>query len=226
MSVCGRYQLNSEPTVLQTFLGGFFLSQHQPRYNIAPTQRAPVLRLESGKPVCRDLRFGLIPSWSQSPPEQPLVNARSESVFEKPSFRGSMQFQRCLVPATGFYEWEKGSGGKSPFLVRRKTQSLFHFAGIWATWQAPGQRIESFAILTRSAGPRLSEIHHRVPISVEPDFWEAWLSPNTSKFAIESFLGQADEDRWDAEPVSQRVNSVRNDDPQCEQPRAVQQSLF
>ena len=224
--MCGRYQLTSEPTALQAFLGGFFLSQHQPRYNIAPTQRAPILRLESGKLVCRDLRFGLIPSWSQAPPDQPLVNARSESVFEKPSFRGSMQYQRCLVPATGFYEWEKGSGGKAPFLIRRRLNDIFYFAGIWAAWQAPGQRIESFAILTRTAGAALSKIHHRVPIAVGADFAEAWLSPATSKYVIESFMGKADEDMWLPEAVSQRVNNVRYDDPDCEKPRAVQQNLF
>ena len=224
--MCGRYQLKSEPTTLQMFLGGFYLSQHQPRYNIAPTQRAPILRLESNKLVCRDLRFGLIPSWAQTPPDQPLVNARSESVFEKPSFRGSMQFQRCLVPATGFYEWEKGSGGKSPFLVRQADAPLFFFAGIWSAWQATGQKVESFAILTRSAGPRLASIHHRVPITVNATFKDAWLSPQTSKYAIESFLGEVDGDNWAPEPVSQRVNSVRHDDPECELPRAVQQTLF
>lgn len=224
--MCGRYQLKSEPSALQLFLGGFYLSQHQPRFNIAPTQRAPILRLESEKLVCRDLRFGLIPSWSQSPPEKPLVNARSESVFEKPSFRGSMQFQRCLVPATGFYEWEKGSGGKSPFLVRRPNEPIFFFAAIWASWQAPGQKVESFAILTRTAGPRLSAIHHRVPITVDAEFRDEWLSPHTSKYAIEAYLGKVDEDQWLPEPVSQRVNSVRHDDPECELPRAVQQSLF
>ena len=224
--MCGRYQLKAEPNVLQEHFGAFFLSQHRPRYNIAPTQLAPIIRMEGDKLAIRDLRFGLIPSWSQSPPDTPLVNARSESVFEKPSFRSSMQFQRCLVPTTGYYEWKKSGTQREPFLIRHATDTLFTLAGIWASWQDRAQRIESFSILTRSAGKALSTIHHRVPVLVEPNARSQWLSKETSKYHIEAFLGESDHDDWSTEAVSARVNHVKYDDAACEAPRAVQQSLL
>lgn len=224
--MCGRYQLKGNADALQSYFGGFMMAQHQPRYNIAPTQSAPIVRSEQGRRVIKDLRFGLIPAWVQQTPDQPLVNARSESVFEKPSFRGSMQLHRCLVPATGFYEWQKGQKPKQPFLIKRSDQPLFAFAGIWASWQAQAQRIESFAIITRPAGQTLESIHHRVPVTIEPEFYDTWLSPNTSRFTIEACLLAPDDDEWHYSAVSQRVNQVRHDDPQCEGPRAMQQSLL
>ncbi len=224
--MCGRYQLKSNSEALQAYFGGFMMVQHDARFNIAPTQRAPIVRSEENRRVIRALRFGLIPAWVQSPPEQPLVNARSESVFEKPSFRGSMQHQRCLVPASGFYEWQKGAKPKQPFLIKRPNAPVFAFAGIWASWQEHGQRIESFAIITRQAGKKLDSIHHRVPVIIAPDIYETWLSPDTSKFTIEACLNGADDDEWEYAAVSQRVNQVRHDDPECEAPRAVQQQLF
>ena len=224
--MCGRYQLKSEPDVLQTLFDGFLMSGHRPRYNIAPTQLAPIIRIEDGKLVFRDLRFGLIPSWAQEPPSTPLVNARSESVFEKPSFRSSMQFQRCLVPATGFYEWQKNGSSRDAFLIRMEDSPVITFAGIWASWQDRAHRIESFAILTRSAGSQLSKIHQRVPIAIKANNQDLWLSPETSKYSVEALLGEPDGDHWQIEAISARVNDVRYDDPSCEAPRAVQQSLF
>ena len=224
--MCGRYQLTLSSETLQQFLPGFELSAHQPRYNIAPTQHAPVIRVESGKRVYRQLRFGLIPAWAPEAPVPPLINARSESVFEKPSFRSAIQHQRCLIPATGFYEWGGRNGQKLPYLAKRDEAELLLFAGIWSRWQKVGERIDSFAILTRSAGEKLSEIHNRVPILLQEKDATVWLDDQASKFAIESIMKTADDDHWRLYPVSERVNSVKNDDPECELPRAVQQTLF
>ena len=224
--MCGRYQLKASSDEIQEYFGGFMMTQHQARYNIAPTQLAPIVREEDGRRVIRALRFGLIPSWVQRPPEQPLVNARSESIFEKPSFRSSMQYQRCLVPATGFYEWQKGQRAKHPFLINRPSGDIFAFGGIWARWQEHGRSVESFAIITRPAPSRLESIHHRVPVLIDKTFYNAWLSSSTSKFSIEACLAQPDDGAWETLAVSQRVNQVRHDDPLCESPRAEQQQLL
>lgn len=187
-----------------------------PRYNIGPTQPIVTIRQEMGRRVLRLVRWGLVPGWVKDPQQFTLlINARAETVLEKPSFRGAMRHHRCLLPATGYYEWRREGGQKQPFYMRPKSSELFAMAGLWAEWSGPdGNLIDSGAILTQPANEALSGIHHRMPIVITPDRFDDWLNV-TQIDAPEAhrMLLPVPEDFFEAIPVSSRVNHIRNDDP-------------
>ncbi len=216
--MCGRYSLTTpEEAMRQLFdlpaamLGAWA----QPRYNIAPSQIAPVLRrtAKGAAPELVGMTWGLIPSWSRDRTGG-QINARSETAAEKPSFRDAYRHRRCLVPTDGFYEWQKIAGGKQPYWISRADGAPFVFAGLWESW-SDGQSAEivSFTILTTEASEALRPIHHRMPVIVGAQDFNLWLdpgeTPSTELFAPE----QAPQ--LQARPVSRRVNSPRNDDPAC-----------
>ena len=188
----------------------------RPRYNVAPTQLAPVITNESERRIAL-FSFGLIPSWAkQRSVASKLINARSETVREKPSFRDAFVRRRCVVPVTGYYEWQKTPGSKrsTPTLVQRKDGEILPLAGVWESWVSPdGEVVESFAILTCDAQGFVRDIHDRMPVALRPDDVEAWLSPEAR-----TKLGAPEAD--DVEPleariVSSLVNSPANDGPEC-----------
>src|SRR5262249_53981906 len=148
-----------------------------PRYNVAPTQPVPIVRLVEGKRQFALVRWGLIPSWVKDPRAfSLLINARGESVCDKPAFRTAMKRRRCLFPADGFYEWKQQGTGKHPYFVRPKSGGPIAFAGLWETWTGPnGEEQETAAIMTTRANRTLSTIHDRMPVIVEPAAFDLWL---------------------------------------------------
>lgn len=243
--MCGRFCLTSP---LESVVRAFGLESVQtnlpPRYNIAPTQAVVVLRLadeDSGTGVpagTRQLvvmRWGLVPGWMKAmPQERPLINARVETVHEKPAFRGAYRHRRCLVPADGWYEWrESAGGGKRPFLIQPEAAEFrpFAFAAIWERWHGPGAEnwLESVAILTRDADPAIAGIHARMPVVLAAEDHEPWLKgPRPVNGLALSGLRLADSQGWAIRPVSSRVNSPAYDDAEllAPLPESSQPCLF
>jgi putative SOS response-associated peptidase YedK len=223
--MCGRYTLTQEQEALDAALGVEGLLHPRPRYNVAPTQEAPVIVGSSSGPVGAVMRWGLIPSWAEDPRMgSRMINARSETVDRKPSFRVPFQRFRCLVPADGFFEWKEEGGRKVPFLIRLPSGEPFTFAGLWDRWSDPeGASIRSFTILTREALPVLAPLHPRMPVILPQEARDAWLDPGTPVPELMALL-QADcgggegAGGFEVTAVSARVNSPRNDDPGCVAP--------
>lgn len=216
--MCGRYTLTAPPEEVQALFEAAEAHPAPPRYNIAPSQ--PMLIACEDPPGVRRLvlaRWGLIPGWVKDPSKMSLLfNARSESAAEKPSFRGAMRHRRCLIPASGFYEWQKRKGVKSrPFFIRPAQGGLVAFAGIWEDWSDPqGGVIDTAAILTTSANARLSPIHERMPVVIAPEDFAMWLDTRSVDVATAvSLLRPAPDDLFEAIPVGERINTVANDDP-------------
>jgi len=217
--MCGRYTLiaNAEAIRILFELPEFDQRLVVPRYNIAPTQ--PIMVVHEG-PKGRELipvRWGLIPWWAKDPKTLPLmINARAEGIAEKPAFRDAFKYRRCLVPASGFYEWQKrGKGTKQPYLARPNgSDAPIAFAGLFETWHGPdGSEIDTATIVVTDANAPLMPIHERMPVIVEPKNFETWLSPETTPAEAAALLKPAPDDLLTLAPVSARVNSADNDDP-------------
>ena len=188
------------------------------RYNIAPTQRVAAVRqqAETDRELVQ-LRWGLIPSWAKDAAiGSSLINARSETAAKKPSFRSAMRKRRCLIPADGFYEWRRVGGEKQPYLIGLLDDAVFAFAGLWEAWDKGGERVESCTILTTSANELLKPLHDRMPVIVAPADYAQWLDPAIVDPAeVQPLLRAYPPDQMRYYPVDSRVNSPRNDDPQC-----------
>jgi putative SOS response-associated peptidase YedK len=212
--MCGRFVITSAPEALRRLLGYKEQSNFPPRYNIAPTQPIPLVRLEQGERHFALARWGLIPSWVKDPKEfSLLINARLEGVVGKPSFRAAMKRRRCLIPADGFYEWKKEATGKRPYFIRGRNREPFAFAGLWETWvDRDGGEIETAAILTCDANRTLAPIHNRMPVIVPKEQFDTWLDCDRidSKQAA-AIVGPAPDDFLEAYEISTRVNSMKND---------------
>ena len=214
--MCGRYSLIAEANELQLFdLLDLDERLVPPRYNIAPTQPIVVVREGDNGRELVPMRWGLLPSWVKDPDDFPLlINARTEGIAEKPSFRAAFKRRRCLVPASGFYEWQAAGGKtKQPYWIRPENGGLIAFAGLWETWiGADGSEIDTAAIVTREANAALQPIHHRMPVLIEPADFALWLSQDADPKAAEMLLTAAPDERLSAVPVTTRVNRVVNDD--------------
>jgi len=189
-----------------------------PRYNIAPTQKVPVARLDKDDhPIISLVHWGLIPSWVKDAlMGNRMINARAETAADKPAFRTALARRRCLVPADGFYEWKKTGSHKQPMFIHRRDDGLFCFAGLWERWHNPtGQDIDSMTILTTEPNALMREIHDRMPVILEPADYEAWLKRDTPAAQVQSMLKPIAADDFMADPVSSRVNSPAIDDPAC-----------
>jgi len=216
--MCGRYLLISPVEAMRRLfdVGGFL--NLPPRYNIAPTQEAPVVRLErDGGRELVPLRWGLIPSWVKDPSiGNRLINARGDTVADKPAFRTAFRQRRCLVPADGFYEWQARPGGKQPYRIGLADDGLFAFAGLWEWWKSrEGESLETYTIITTDANDLLRPIHGRMPVIIDEGDHARWLDPKTAPAAAKELLNPFPSERMRAVPVSRRVNNVRNDDPDC-----------
>ena len=222
--MCGRYTLTVTPEMLRKLFGFDVTPNLQPRFNIAPTQTAPVVRPDPGGGRRLDLlRWGLVPSWSKDMSgAAKLINARGETVAEKPSFRAAFAGRRCLVPVDGFYEWRKEGEVKQPFRIGFRGGAPFAFAGLWENWTAPagaanaGETVETFCIVTTEANEKIRPIHHRMPVIVDPAGYDAWLSGSPAD--ARALLRPFPPDDMAFYRVSVRVNSVRNDDAECVAP--------
>jgi len=215
--MCGRYTLTLDQEALQVALGVEGLVHPTPRYNVAPSQEAPVIATNEGKPAGRRMRWGLVPFWADDPSiGNRLINARSETAHRKPSFRHAFRKGRCLVPADGFFEWKKAAGGKIPFWVHMESREPFAFAGLSERWSDPeGETLETFTILTTDANEFLRPIHDRMPVILPRSQWEAWLDPGAAEEHLRSLLVPYPSDSLSVKEVSRRVNSPANDDPGC-----------
>ena len=189
------------------------------RYNIAPSQEILAIRTapEAGRPEWVMLRWGLVPFWSKEPGgKRPLINARAEGIEAKPSFRGPVRHRRCIVPASGFYEWRRQGTGKQPYFVRPAEDEVFALAGIWDHWEGKqGEVIESVAIITTSANELMQPIHDRMPVILEKDDLADWLAPQTELDKALPILKPFPSEMMVAHPVNRVVNSTRHDGPEC-----------
>jgi putative SOS response-associated peptidase YedK len=220
--MCGRYSFTADLDQTLAHFQAVPLVRLEPRYNIAPTQPIPVVRENLDNHQCELtlMHWGLIPSWSKDPNiGARLINARSETVAEKPSFRNAFRRRRCLIPATGFYEWQKLTKGKQPFNCCRDDSSLFALAGLWETWQGPnGEEIESCTILTKAADELMQPIHDRMPVVVPPAEYQSWLDAQTNPVHLNALIKAATLQGMVLYPVSAKVNRAQYDAPDCLEP--------
>lgn len=213
--MCGRYELHTHPAALALAFGLATPPSLKPRYNIAPMQDVPVVRLShTGERELAHVRWGLVPRWAKDPAiGSKMINARSETLAEKPSFRTALKKHRCLIPADGFYEWKVVAGAhKQPIHIGMKDGSPFAFAGLLERWLSPeGQVLDTCTIITTQANAMLAPMHDRMPAIVAPALYSRWLDIDVNDFADIFAPFPADAMKW--YPVSTRVNAVRNDDP-------------
>ena len=215
--MCGRFVQYSAPDVYASEFELESLCEVEPRYNVAPTQ--PVLAVRQGESGRRELvrlRWGLVPGWSKGPDNRySMINARAETVASKPAYRNAFKHKRCLIPAEGFYEWKAQSGGKMPYLIRRKDSAPFAMAGLWERWHAEGgESLESCAIIVTDANHLVRGIHDRMPVILPRGDYQAWLdADNEDTEGLLAMLTPASPDHWIAFPVSRAVNNARNDRP-------------
>lgn len=211
--MCGRYTLGTDDEALiEAFDVSALTFDFVPRFNIAPGQLAPVVAEDRRGRRIGLLTWGLVPSWVYEPAPG-FVNARSESVANKPSFREAFRRRRCLVPADGFYEWQPTAAGKVPHWFHPPDAAVLSFAGIWESWSRPGSEARyTFAILTTRASQDIAPVHDRMPVVVEASDRDAWLSRTTDERALLSLLRPASTGTFAAHAVSIRVNRVSEDD--------------
>jgi putative SOS response-associated peptidase YedK len=219
--MCGRYTLATPLSMLAEHFAVHARLNLGPRYNIAPTQRSPVVRVGAGGRELTPLRWGFIPSWAKDPAiGARMINARAESVAEKAAFRRAFAKRRCLVPADGFYEWRKDGRRKQPYYIRRRDGAPFAFAGLWDRWadRASGEVLETFTIVTTTPNELVAPIHNRMPVILSPEAYGRWLDPEQP--GAPELLTPVSDDELEAFPVSSFVNSPAHDDPLCIKPLA------
>ena len=218
--MCGRFTLTEEADAIANAFAadiGPIRDIHEPRYNIAPTDEAPVVIAAQGGRRAGPMRWGLLPHWAEDMRVGArMINARAETVATRPAFRESFRARRCLVPSDGFYEWESRATGKQPYWIHRPRTPLFAMAGIWSLWTPPhGGRLATFSILTRPAPRPLRWLHDRVPVILPAASWDDWLARGTTAMVLGDMLRNAvpPELRW--HPVSRAVNRAGHDEPDC-----------
>lgn len=220
--MCGRFVLTANPEAIQQQFDLTSVPDIPPRYNVAPTQ--PVAVITNEKP--RELTFhqwGLIPSWSKEPSiGSKMINARAESVAEKPAFRSAFKRRRCILPSDGFYEWQGRDGGKVPLFIHLEDRELFGLAGLWEVWHSPdGGEIHSCTIITTDANSFMQPIHNRMPVILHKEDYGLWLSPDEEPAdVLQGLLKPYDSSAMRAYEVSKMVNRPGNDMPELIAPVA------
>ncbi len=225
--MCGRYAITSPPEAVREFAGYMDRPNFPPRYNIAPTQPVPIIRQDDGVRQFSLVRWGLVPSWSkQVNASNPLINARAETIFEKPSFKNAIRRRRCLFPLDGFYEWYRGAPRRQAYYVRARDHGLYAIGGVWEYWtSADGSELESAAMITTEANGTLAPIHHRMPVIIAPSEFDRWLSTDeTEAREVSDLLAPSSDDLLEAVAISDRVNKVANDDPDVQTPVTLDES--
>lgn len=217
--MCGRFTLTVDPAELKEAFADFsFPSKFAPRFNIAPTQ--PILAIPNDAKNAADFFvWGLIPSWAKDPTiGSRLINARAETLGEKPSFRGGFKYKRCLILADGFYEWQAQPGSKTkiPHFIFLKDRQPFAFAGLWDEWHSPdGSTLRSATIITTEPNELMSRLHNRMPVILHPRDYAQWLDPTPrTPESLQPLLRPFPADEMSAHPVSTLVNAPANDRPE------------
>ena len=216
--MCSRYSPTSPPAAVRAYFGYADTPNFPARYNIAPTQPiAVVARDREGVRRFRLMRWGLLPAFVKNPKTFPtLINARSEEVLVKPSFRNAMRWRRCLIPADGFYEWT-GAKGKRPFLLRPRRGELIAFARLYERWRdKDGGEIDTVVILTCPANRTVAPLHDRMPVVLAPKHFEAWL--DTPADAAVTLLSPSSDDLFEAIEMHPKINDSRKDEPGIQEP--------
>jgi len=219
--MCGRFVLTSTTDQIQQSFGVSDIPHVGARYNIAPTQDILVIRQNGGgSRYAGMLRWGLIPHWAKDPAiGNKMINARSETAHEKPSFRNPIRYHRCLIPASGFVEWSQENGSKQPWYIYRKDGAPLAFAGIWDSWKGAEGTIESCSILTTSANSLIAKIHDRMPVILSASEYDQWLDRQiTEKKQLEALYAPFPSDLLEAIPISKNINNPRLDSPVCLEP--------
>ncbi|MFB2935990.1 SOS response-associated peptidase [Aerosakkonemataceae cyanobacterium BLCC-F154] len=217
--MCGRYSFTQLAETIADKFQVKEVSPLSPRYNIAPTQQVATIFVNSEtlERQFKMLRWGLIPSWAKDAKMgAKLINARAETVAEKPAFRASFKKRRCLILADGFYEWHTENGKKQPFYFRLENGEPFAFAGLWSHWEkGEGEPVETCTIITTEANELMSSIHDRMPVIIDSQDYEKWLDPERGKTEL---LQPYPSEKMIFYPVSTEVNNPKNDRPECIQP--------
>ncbi len=235
--MCGRYTITRQDGLIEEMEAVLDPEVERnawwkPRFNVAPTQDAPVVISRAGVRTIEMMRWGLVPFWAGKSGARPplMINARIESVDTKAMFRDALERKRCLVPADGFYEWKKLGKQKQPMYIHPGDHRFFAFAGLWARAKTEAGELHSFTIITGPPNDLVASIHDRMPVVLDRSVWAAWLDPALERDAARALLAVPPVDDWVAEPVSTRVNATDHDDDQCVAPvtadAPAQRSLF
>src|SRR3979409_536687 len=225
--MCGRFVITSPPAALRQIFGYIEQPNFPPRHNVAPTQPIPVVIVENGIRHFRLMRWGLLPAWVKDPRKITLlINARAETVLDKPAFKNAIKRRRCLIPADGYYEWQASETRKRPYFIHRRDGAPVGLAGLAETWIGPnGEELDTVAIVTAPASADLALLHHRVPVTIAPDDFDRWLDcrPHDAEAAM-LLLTAPDEGEFVWHEVSTRVNRVANDDAQLILPISAEEA--
>lgn len=218
--MCGRYTIAKPEKIVVAFEPELVAADVcKPRYNIAPMQAVPALGELEGKRTLMNCQWGLVPTWADDPATgNHMINARAETVAEKPSFRGSFRHHRCLIPADGFYEWRNTGSGKQPFYFQVDHGELFAFAGLYSVWTGKGEEsfLLSCAIITTSANSLMRDVHDRMPVILPSERWKEWISATSQDTKrLQEWLEPFDASRMTVRQVSTYVNSPAHDSPEC-----------
>jgi len=215
--MCGRYNLIATGQQIMDHFRLLSLPVHNPDYNIPPGQKIlAIVQLEDGSNRAVNLHWGLIPSWSKDRTiSSHLINARAETLTEKPSFKKAYQHRRCLIPATGFFEWQSIGAGKQPYHIHKPDNALFAFGGLWEHWEQDQETVYSCTIITTVANDKIAPIHNRMPIIIAPDDYNRWLDKKTAIVDIAAFLATDAYRNMQVIPISTRVNNPLHNDESC-----------
>lgn len=216
--MCGRYNIITDAQALYDAyqVEAELAEGRLARYNVAPATEQLVILSEGGRRAARWHRWGLIPHWAKDAAiGYKTINARGESVAAKPAFRAAFRQRRCLVPASGFYEWKVQDGGKQPYLIRPKGGGLLSFAGLWESWAGPQGEVRSFTIITTRPNELMARIHDRMPAIVPREYHARWLDPALRDPAqIQPLIAGCPAGELEAVPVGRQINNVRNQGPE------------
>ena len=229
--MCGRFALSASRQAIADHFDLAETPELGARFNVAPGQAIATISVsaEERRSVLSTRRWGLVPSWAKDEKiGNRLINARAETVAEKPSFRSALRRRRCLVPADGFYEWAGTKGAKQPYFVGFEGRALFAFAGLWERWSdSEGEALESCTLLTTEATEPLSALHDRMPVIVDPVDYGLWMDPDVvDPDLVSPVMDRGSARALDFHPISKHVNDVRHDDPRCLEAVAGQSELF
>lgn len=217
--MCGRFVADIPTEVLKQLFSLMEAPQLEPRYNVTPGQPVAVIRNQADHNRIDLLKWGLVPGWSKEPGiGSHLINAGCETVYEKPAFRHAIKYRRCIIPASGFYEWEQsGEHRKQPWFFRMADQSPMCLAGLWESWKAPdGNELETFAIMTTTANKLVAPVHDRMPVILHPDTFTLWLSHNMHDLELlQPFYQPYPSSGMIASKVSDLVNNPHHDSADC-----------
>jgi putative SOS response-associated peptidase YedK len=211
--MCGRLTQSSKSADYARLFDAVTRLDARPSYNLAPSQPITICRM-NGERSLLQVRWGLIPHWAkEAKTGYSMINARAETMADKPAYRAAFKKRRCLIPTDGFYEWHAGGSRKQPYFIHRSDRRPFALGGIWEHWEKEGEIIESCAIIVTTANQVLAPIHDRMPVIIDPEDFERWLDPEQDGKALTGLLAPHDEEGYEAYPIGTAVNKPANNDP-------------